>query len=267
MAGSVGSKYGWDQWKAERESELRDPYGWLSLVELTWLGAEPAALDHFPGLWSHQGNTVTFAPVEGEPKVYREGTQVTEPLQMEVGPGISDRTLRDQDGREIEVMYRFWGPAIRVRDPKAKRLENFKGMDIYDFDPQWILRGRLLPYDEPREITVGSAIDGGNQTLDAWADAEVLLPDDQSFTLIVTGDSPDSSRVLFFDQTNGDTTPGWRAVQAVIDGETVVLDTNRAQIFPAHLSPFGTCPMPPESNRIPLRVEAGEKIFAGRDTE
>lgn len=267
MGESVGSKNGWKQWQNDREGALRDPYGWLSLVELEWLNDSPRSLAHFPGKWSADGNTVTFAPVPGEPLVYRDGQLIDAPLQIEVGPGISDRSLRDENGREIEVMYRFWGPAIRVRDPHAKRLEQFEGLDRYDFDPRWVLRGRILPYEEPRHLTVGSAVEGGTQDATAWADAEVVLPGGEAGTLMLMGEGPDSSSVWFYDQTNDDTTPGWRSAPTVVDGETVVIDMNRAQIFPAHLSPFGTCPRPPEENRIPARVEAGEKTFQGRDTK
>lgn len=267
MSDSVGTREGWEQWKTERDEGLRDPYGWLSLVELKWLGDVPESLETFPGLWNRDGNTVTFAPVANEPKIYRDGAEITEPLQIEVEPGVSDRSLRDERGREIEVMYRFWGPAIRVRDPQAKRLTEFQGLDRYDFDPTWVLRGVALPYEKSRELTVGSAVEGGEQIVSAWADAEVVLPNGETLILIMTGDGPDSSNVMFFDATNGDTTPGWRSAPVVVDGGTVVIDLNRAQIFPAHLSPYGTCPKPPESNRVQARVEAGEKIFAGRETQ
>ena len=263
---SVGTKSGWDNWKAGRDEALRDPYGWLSLVDLQWLGEEPRRLDHFPGDWSAQGNTVLFAPVKGETPVYRDGALVEEPLEIEVGPGVTDRSLRDADGREIEVMYRYWGPAIRVRDPKARRLAEFRGLDRYDFDPRWVLRGRVLPYEQPMEVTVPTAVEGGTTEIDAWADAEVVLPDGEPLALQLFGDGPEHSSVSFYDQTNGKTTPGWRSAPVVVDGDTVVIDLNRAQIFPAHLTPFGTCPKPPGENRVPARVKAGEKKFAGRET-
>lgn len=266
MVGSVGTKSGRNEWVESREEALRDPYGWLSLVELVWLDDQPKPLSHFPGLWEAKGDQVTFTPDEGGVSVFQGDQLVTEPLKIEVQPGESDRSLRDQDGREIEIMYRFWGPAVRVRDPKANRLTQFGGLDRYDFDPTWVLRGRLLPFAEPRDIEVETAIEGGTSTVGAWANAEVSLPDGKVLDLTVSGD-PESPHVMFYDETGMDETPGWRTVEVVVDGETVVVDMNRAQIFPAHLSPFGTCPKPPEENRIPARVEAGEKTFLGKDTQ
>jgi uncharacterized protein (DUF1684 family) len=41
----------------------------------------------------------------------------------------------------------------------------------------------------------------------------------------------------------------------------VVLDFNRAFNPPCAFSHFATCPLPPRENRLPLRVEAGEKRY------
>lgn len=264
MLEGYGTKEGWQRWAAERDESLRDPYGWLSLVELEWLDQTPRKLSSFPGTWSAQGNTVTAEFGAEEPKVYRDGQQVESPLTIEVAKGQSDRSLRDESGREIEVIYRFWGPCVRVRDPQASRLENYQGLDRYDFDPAWVLRGRLLPYDQVRQVEVEAAVEGGSHILPTWADAELALPgDEDTVTLVVSGEGPEGDpRVLFFDE--GMTQ--WRAVSVAIDGGTVVADLNRATLFPAHLSPFGTCPKPPEGNRIPRVVEAGEKPFEGRES-
>ena len=299
MSTAFGTKGGWKEWVAYRDGTLRDPYGWLTLVESVWLSDQPQKLENFPGTWSAQGNTVTAvfesadqsasdagAPEsadegdkakkkskgkskakkkEPELKVYREGQLVEGPLVIEVDPEGSDRTLRDETGREAEVTYRFTGPVVRIRDPRAKCLEDYLergSLDRYGFRKEWVLRGRLLPYDEPEEIEVGTAIPGATSKLRAWARADFALPEDeQPISLVVTGSGPDSSAVIFYDETNGDTTPGWREAQAAIDGETVVVDFNRASIFPSHMTPHGTCPKPPEENRILRRVEAGEKTF------
>lgn len=269
MSGAFGTKQGWAEWVQERDESQKDPYGWLSLVELVWLDEMPKKLANFPGLWSADGNTVTAVFKKGQPKVYRDGERVKGEFQVDVVPGgESDRSLRDETGREIEIAYRFDGPCVRVRDPHAKRLEEYEGLDRYDFDPQWVLLGRLVPYEAVREIEVPSAIDGHMHKLNTWARADLALPENkETLSLVVTGEGPEDSSVFFYDETNGDTTPGWRAAHAAIDGETVVVDFNRATIFPAHMSPYGTCPQAPVENRIARRVEAGEKTFKGRETE
>jgi uncharacterized protein len=44
----------------------------------------------------------------------------------------------------------------------------------------------------------------------------------------------------------------------VVNG-TVVLDFNRAYNPPCAVTPFATCPLAPEENRLPVAIPAGEK--------
>jgi uncharacterized protein (DUF1684 family) len=41
-----------------------------------------------------------------------------------------------------------------------------------------------------------------------------------------------------------------------------VIDFNRAYNPPCVFTPFATCPLPPDGNRLAIRVEAGERRFA-----
>jgi uncharacterized protein len=42
-----------------------------------------------------------------------------------------------------------------------------------------------------------------------------------------------------------------------------VIDFNKAYNPPCAFTPFATCPLPPPENRLPFRVTAGEKKYAG----
>jgi uncharacterized protein (DUF1684 family) len=44
----------------------------------------------------------------------------------------------------------------------------------------------------------------------------------------------------------------------------VVLDFNRAANLPCAYTDLATCPLPPPENRLPVAIEAGEKIPAER---
>ena len=67
----------------------------------------------------------------------------------------------------------------------------------------------------------------------------------------------------------GDLPPARRATFArFLDAEPpvngkVVLDFNQAINPPCAFTPFATCPLPPYQNRLKLKVEAGEKKYAG----
>src|SRR6185503_16496351 len=60
---------------------------------------------------------------------------------------------------EIEVANRS-GYLIRVHDPKAQVLRDFRGVPAYEPDGEWVLRGRFEPFDEPRPTTVGDVVPG-----------------------------------------------------------------------------------------------------------
>jgi uncharacterized protein (DUF1684 family) len=40
-----------------------------------------------------------------------------------------------------------------------------------------------------------------------------------------------------------------------------VIDFNRSYNPPCVFTPYATCPLPPPQNRLPFRVEAGEKTW------
>ena len=43
----------------------------------------------------------------------------------------------------------------------------------------------------------------------------------------------------------------------------MIVDFNKAYNPPCAFTPFATCPLPPLQNRLPFRIEAGEKKYAG----
>ena len=73
--------------------------------------------------------------------------------------------------------------------------------------------------------------------------------------------------IIFRDATSKDTTyPAGRYLYAAPpkDGKMIV-DFNKAYNPPCAFTPFATCPLPPLQNRLPFRIEAGEKKYAGAD--
>lgn len=54
------------------------------------------------------------------------------------------------------------------------------------------------------------------------------------------------------------------ASTAVVAGN-VVLDFNMAHNPPCAFNPYTTCPLPPEQNRLRVRIPAGEKNYHGKE--
>ncbi len=73
---------------------------------------------------------------------------------------------------------------------------------------------------------------------------------------------------LFFvvrDLTAGKTTyPAARFIYAEFPKNGYLeLDFNKAYNPPCVFTPYATCPLPPPENRLPVSVEAGEKMYVG----
>lgn len=264
---SPGPRLSWSEWHAAREDDLRAPHGWLSLTSLTWLDATPTGVPDFPASWTatpvDEGDTpgtfrVEFTPGQGV-DFTRDGVPVEGTQEWVLGPGEQDTSLSTGD-LVAEVARRGDGVCVRVRDPHAPTLSHFSGVPTWEFNPAWVRPATLtrLPVPEPR--VVPSAQPGRTTTLTVAGRVHVSLPDGSATDLDVVGEDEDSWGVVFHDPTNGEETSGWRRAPVTPTGEaTAEVDFNRSVNFPAHFSPFGTCPTPIEGNTVPVPVRAGEK--------
>jgi len=120
-----------------------------------------------------------------------------------------------------------------------------------------------VPFGDPRPTTVGAAVDGLQHVYDAPGRVEFGL-DGQPLSLTAfPGHDPGSLIVLFTDATSGVTTyAANRVLELGTPGPAgqVVLDFNRATNLPCAYTDLATCPLPPPENRLPVAIEAGEKI-------
>jgi uncharacterized protein (DUF1684 family) len=123
--------------------------------------------------------------------------------------------------------------------------------------------GRYAAFDEPQPTTVGAAVEGLEHVYDAPGRVEFELDGRTLALTAFPGHAPGSLLVLFTDTTSGVTTYAANRALALdppaADG-TVVLDFNRAVNLPCAYTDLATCPLPPAENRLPVPIEAGEKI-------
>lgn len=267
----------WEAFRAEREETLAAEYGWLSLTSLTWLGHAPTTLPDFPGLWSLEaqtgnGGVRVLASFPADAHVTREGEAVRTSVRIDVARGASDISLACGHLR-AEVAQRGAGACVRVRDPHAPTRTAFRSVPTWDFDPSWICPAEVTWDSAPSPLRVPSALAELTVRITRLGHAVVTLPNGTHATLVVT-EMGEGAGVIFYDETNGCDSSPWRAAPlrdareaGVGEDGAWVLDFTRATAFPAHFTPYGTCPTPPTENVIPMRVEAGEKSPQSLDTE
>ena len=247
----------WQAWHTEREQALADPYGWLALVSLDWLEDSPRSYPGLPGLWWQDASSAYFDP-QGAVVTY-EDKPVTEVLRLSLinsGPGV--RVV--VGNLEVEVARRS-GYLIRVHDPKASVLRDFHGVPSYHPDQSFVFSRVYEPFDQPRPTTVGAVVEGLSHVYTAPGIVR-FSRDGVEHTLTAFNGKDGGFNILFTDGTSGVTTYAANRSLAVSspgpDG-SVSLDFNRAVNLPCAFTDFATCPLPPEGNRLPFAVEAGEK--------
>jgi uncharacterized protein len=266
-------------WVEKRETGLRKPDSWLSLVGLVWLeqgtftvgsGADahyqlntgPATLGT---LWLAHDGQVWFklAPQAGE--VTLDGVVLAPESKARLttdAEGATPSKIGFGDAHFI-VIERSGKVALRVKDASATTLTSFTGNVRYPFSVDWVVSARWEAFAEPEMLEIASVIGTVDQT-PSPGKAHFAI-NGKEYTLQPTLEG-DQLFFVFGDRTNGKETYGmarylYGKVEA--DGKTVVIDFNRAYNPPCVYTPYATCPLPIPANRLDLFVTAGEKTYAG----
>ncbi|MFJ2787386.1 MULTISPECIES: DUF1684 domain-containing protein [unclassified Streptomyces] len=251
----------WEAWHREKEARLSAAHGFLAITGLHWLTDEPQSIPDAPGTWTTGPGGVVVELADDEELVV-DGTTVKGRYAFGDIPerGGVDAVWGDI---VIEVARRGGHDVVRPRHPGHPLRVAFTGTPAYAPHPRWAVTGRYVPFDEPRPTTVGASVEGLRHVYDAPGRIDFRL-DGQDLSLTAfNGYTPGGFTVLFTDRTSGVTTyaanRSLRVGAPAPDG-TVLLDFNRAGNLPCAYTDYATCPLPPTENRLPVAVEAGEKI-------
>ena len=251
----------WLQWHTEHERRLADPHGFLAVTSLNFLTSTPQRFPDAPGSWSTGPDGVVVDLADGE-SLTVDGAEVTGRHTFGV---IAERGGIDAGSGDavIEIAKRGSFDIVRPRHPENPLRQQFRGVPAYEPDEKWVLTGRFVPFDAPREVTVGAAVEGLEHVYESPGRVEFETQGTPLALTVFNGRTPGSYFALFTDETSGVTT--YRANRSLAieppaaDG-TVTLDFTRATNLPCAYTDFATCPLPPAENRLPVAVEAGEKI-------
>jgi uncharacterized protein len=251
----------WTEWHRQHEKALADPHGFLAVTGLHWLTSEPARFDDTPGEWSTSDQGVRVVLADDESLIV-DGATVRGTFDFGVIPERGGR-LAAFGNAVVEVAKRGGYDIVRPRHPEHLLLQKYRGTPAYAPDPRWVASGRYLPFESPRSVTVGAAVEGLQHVYDAPGQFEFDLRGQTHRLTAFGGHTPTSFVVLFNDATSGVTTYGVNRVLVVDEPDEqgrVTLDFNRATNLPCAYTDLATCPLPPIENRLPIAIEAGEKI-------
>lgn len=251
----------WEDWHRRHAENLADPHGFLAVTGLHWLTATPQRFPDAPGAWSTGPGGVVVVLDEGEQLVI-DGAPVQGTHRFGVIPERSGINAV-WGAAVIEVAKRGGHDIVRPRHPDNPLRTGFRGTPAYSPDPKWVVTGRYTAFDRPRPTTVGAAVEGLEHVYDAPGQIEFDLEGRALRLTVFPGKAPGHLSVLFTDATSGVTTYAANRVLQLPPpgpGGTVTLDFNRAVNLPCAYTDLATCPLPPAENRLPVAIEAGEKI-------
>jgi uncharacterized protein (DUF1684 family) len=257
-----------EQWQTRRAERLQAEDGWLTLIGLFWLNegqnviTVPSKSVPAPIRLVRNGETVTLDPAEG---LTIDGQPVSAPAQLRSDAHEQGPTIVQIGSVRFNVIRRGERLGLRVKDAQAETRTKFEGLEYFPTDPKWRVEARLEPYDPPKKIPIDDVTGMRSESISPGA--LVFTVDGKEYRLDpVLEEGSDDLFIIFKDRTSADATyPAGRYLYTPkpgADGKTYI-DFNRAYNPPCAFTPFATCPLPPVQNRLPFRIEAGEKKYSG----
>ena len=249
------------KWQTDRAERLKKEDSWLTLIGLDWLkeGDNPAPA----GTVSLTGGQVTFNPSED---AQIEGAPVSGSVRLLSDADEGGPTIVRTGTKQFNVIKRGERFGLRIKDSQAPTRLNFTGLEYFPIDPKWRVEARLEMYHPPKQVPITDVT--GMTTNNISPGALVFQIDGKEYRVDpIIEEGSDEFFIIFKDETSKDSTyEAGRYLYAKKPGPDgkVIVDFNRAYNPPCVFTPFATCPLPPPQNRLPIRIEAGEKRYAGK---
>ena len=143
-------------------------------------------------------------------------------------------------------------------------LKSFTGLGWFPIDPAYRVVARFAPFDAPKPVEVPNIL-GDLERYTSPGMLTFTLNGQQCVLQPFQVGRGESSRffIVFKDLTSGKETYGAaRFVNASLPKEgATIIDFNRAFNPPCAYNPFTTCPLPLPSNRLSVRILAGERKY------
>jgi uncharacterized protein len=266
-----------ENFRAERDAEMRSQESWLTMAGLYWLDEDgersagageardiglPASAPRRAFTVRKSGVRVYFAPAPGLGATIGDEAMVEERLLASDRPGPAD--IVSFGPLRLWLIDRSGRLALRLRDLEAEAFKAYSGLEWFPVSSEWRFKARLESYPEARKIKVGTAI---GTTVEMSSPGEIVFSaGGEERRLIAFRDAPaDPYFIVFRDLTSGRECYGaGRFLEATDEADgSVDLDFNKATNPACAYSSWATCPRPPEGNALALRVEAGEKVYRG----
>jgi uncharacterized protein (DUF1684 family) len=259
-------------WRAKRLASLTSETGWLTPIALYWLkegensfgraSTQDFALDDA----ALAADTGAFVLTDGRVRyVAHASTAMTyfgKPVtSLDLASDAADKPTELVAGSlHFMLIERAGHLGIRVRDSVSPNRSQFKGLQYFPIRADWRIQARFEPYLPVHRIPIVNIL-GMTEEMTSPG-AIVFEREGRAWRLDAILEAPGDRElfVMFSDATSGKQTYGAGRFLYVglPDADRIEVDFNQAFNPPCAFTDFATCPLPPQENRLALRVDAGE---------
>lgn len=262
-----------NDWYQKRTHALKAPGGWLNLAGLFWL---KKGKNYFG---TDSTNDIVYA-VPGFPSVAGYFLLKKGKVQWVSNKGfnvkVDNKSVRQAtlfDGNTHTPSMALWQSlrwniikrdsllGVRLRDLDHPAVTNFSGIDRYPLDTTWRIHAKFEAKDND-SLRITNMI---GQSYKQKSPGRIHFTiGGTAYTLDALENTADDLFIIFADATNGLETYGsgrYIYIPKADANGNIILDFNKAINPPCVFTAFATCPVPPRQNRLPLNIEAGEKIY------
>lgn len=214
----------WNTWRDSRLAKVKSPLGNLALVETRW--SRDLEADSLNSPLIDQPGTVQLTRIE----------------------------QKNFDGELIATGIRLW-------DANSPAIQAFQGIEVFPFDPQWIIKAKFVPHAQVQPVPHEFIRDNGGSR-DLAVPGEIQIEIDGVDYSLNAFDDEGTLILVFADQTNGSESYAagrFLFVHPEAGSGEVTLNFNHAFVPPCGFSIHYNCPLPPPQNRIKTAIRAGEK--------
>ncbi len=270
-------------WREEHKADLLKPDGWLSLTGLEWLqpgdnsvGSAANNKIHLNGGPEHlailhlEGEAVTLNPPDGgfpPGLLVARAPAKSQSLRAEanddkVSPRLTIGTLT------MYVIRREARFGLRIKDSRSPAITGFHGLKWYAPDLSYRVTAKWIPYSPHKTVTLATLV-GTSYDQPVPGAAEFTLAG-KTFRLEPVLEDPAVAKLFFILRDTTSTSTTYSACRFLYTGfptngldqpGELVLDFNRLENPPCAYTPYSTCPLPPQANRLPIPLPVGEQRY------
>ncbi|MBT9331770.1 DUF1684 domain-containing protein [Paracidobacterium acidisoli] len=271
-------------WRADREKGLAQPDSWLTLVGLDWLqpGANPfgsadgsrirltapSAAPHL-GILLLSGTQVRLIPPPGGfPAALRVDGKPAQPVLL-TDDSENHPSVLTAGSLTMTVIHRGGRFALRIKDAQSPTRLHFHGLHWYPADPHYRVDAKWIPSAPGSTLHIATII-GTTLNLPAPGIAEFIL-DGKTLQLEPVIEEPGDTQLFFIVRDITSRTTSYGAARFLYTGFPdhgldkpghLILDFNRLRNPPCAYTPYATCPLPPEKNRLSIALPVGEERYS-----